>query len=662
MSQPQEFRLDINALRALAVGLVTLHHFRVPGFEAGFVGVDIFFVISGYLMTKIVVDAADKGRFSVLSFYWARVKRIVPAIVALCAVLLVAGYLLLLPSDYRLLAKHAGSSLGFFSNAVFSAEAGYFDVASHDKWLLHTWSLSVEWQFYLMFPLLMAALIRWLPQRHWLPAVGFAALAGFLYCHARAAADPTAAFFLLPARAWEMSAGAWVLLLMRRRRSAPQPLPRWIAPAGLVLLAAAMPTIDTRTAWPGAMTAIPVVGTMLVLAGTMDGRMVGNAVVQAVGRWSYSIYLWHWPVVVAMAYLAIDHNAAAIAAGIALSLLMGGLSYRWVEVPSRRGLGTPSLHPRAIALLVVWAGGVGASAAVYLTDGAHLRPIPQAARLADDEKANNVRHDRSGAICKSPTDGTVSGCVYGQGPVGAILIGDSHSGAVVTAIADAARTRPLAVLHYSFDACPTVRGITHLNKRFASCPQFITNALEGVAAQPTSVPLIVVNRWSSYIEGRDAHELDPGQRFIQFTPGESEQAFLDHFAGGLAQTLCPIARTGRRVIVLKPIPEMPFDVPSRMARTAMMTKRSADVHLPWSEYERRHARALAILDALPGQCGIELLDPTEALCTPGGCLGSVSGRPLYFDDDHLSEFGNKRLVPMFRQALTVEPTPARAGE
>ncbi len=657
MSEPKEFRLDINALRALAVGLVTLHHFRVPGFEAGFVGVDIFFVISGYLMTKIAVDAADKGRFSVLAFYWARVKRIVPAIVALCAVLLAAGYMLLLPSDYRLLAKHVGSSLGFFSNAVFSAEAGYFDVASHDKWLLHTWSLSVEWQFYLLFPLLMAALLRWLPQRHWLVAVGLAALAGFVYCHVRAAGDPTSAFFLLPARAWEMSAGAWVLLFTRCRRGTP--VPSWVAPAGLALLALAMPTIDTRTAWPGAMTAIPVVGTMLLLAGTLDGWVVRHAAVQAVGRWSYSIYLWHWPVVVAMAYLAIEPGAAAILVGVGLSLALGALSYRWVEVPSRRGLGALGLHPRAVALLAGWIGLVGVSAAVYLTDGARLRSIPEAARLADDEKANNVRHDRTGSVCRQPTDGTALGCTYGQGPVGAVLVGDSHSSAVVTAVAEAAGTRNASVLHYSFDACPIVEGITHLNKRFASCPRFITDALRHIAGQPVRVPLIVVNRWSAYVEGRQAHELEPGQRFIQFSPGESEPVFLDRFATGLAQTLCPIAQSGRRVIVVKPIPEMPFSVPNRMARTAMMTKRSSDVALPWAEYQRRHTRTLAILEALPGRCGIELLDPTEALCMPDGCLGSVAGRPLYVDAHHLGEFGNKRLVPMFRQALGA---PAKAAE
>lgn len=163
-TQPN-FRADINGLRAWAVAAVIFYHFGIPGFSGGFVGVDVFFVISGFLMTGIVVKGLERGNFSLMGFYMARGRRIVPALVAVCAVLLAMGWWVLLPPDYKMLGSHAVYSLAFLSNVEFWQEAGYFDVASHEKWLLHTWSLSVEWQFYLILPVVLWVVWRLKPGR-----------------------------------------------------------------------------------------------------------------------------------------------------------------------------------------------------------------------------------------------------------------------------------------------------------------------------------------------------------------------------------------------------------------------------------------------------------------------------------------------------------------
>ena len=155
-----QFRADINGLRAIAVIAVVLYHFDIPGFGGGFAGVDIFFVISGYLMTRIIFSRVITGRFSILDFYLDRSRRIIPALAVMTAVLLLAGWFLLPPADYRMLGRHSVGALSFLSNILFYKEAGYFDEDSHSKWLLHTWSLSVEWQFYLLYPIIVLALLH----------------------------------------------------------------------------------------------------------------------------------------------------------------------------------------------------------------------------------------------------------------------------------------------------------------------------------------------------------------------------------------------------------------------------------------------------------------------------------------------------------------------
>ncbi len=246
-----DFRTDINGLRAWAVVLVVLYHFGVAGFGGGFVGVDIFFVISGFLMTGIVIKSLERGTFSLFAFYLARAKRIIPALLALCAVLLLVGWLVLLPPDYKTLSTHVVYSLAFLSNLEYWQAAGYFDVASHEKWLLHTWSLSVEWQFYMILPIMLWAAWKLKPGRKVQQA---SVAAGFALSLAAAivltGTDATASFFLLHTRAWEMLAGGIVFLaLPGRKLSALQA--RFCELGGLGFIVLSIALFDKTSAWPG---------------------------------------------------------------------------------------------------------------------------------------------------------------------------------------------------------------------------------------------------------------------------------------------------------------------------------------------------------------------------------------------------------------------------
>lgn len=211
------FRTDINGLRAWAVVAVVLYHFGVPGFAGGFAGVDVFFVLSGFLMAGIVIGGVEVGRFSLGGFYLARARRILPALLVLVLAVLVVGWFLLMPSDYQTLGRHARESVFFTSNLRYLAESGYFDASSHEKWLLHTWSLSVEWQFYLIYPLVLAGLARLRPGRAVLLGAHVVVLLGsFALCQFLTATKPSQAFFLLQARAWELLLGGLVFLAGER--------------------------------------------------------------------------------------------------------------------------------------------------------------------------------------------------------------------------------------------------------------------------------------------------------------------------------------------------------------------------------------------------------------------------------------------------------------
>ncbi|WP_411726794.1 acyltransferase family protein [Methyloglobulus sp.] len=300
-----DFRKDINGLRAIAVIAVILFHFGVSRMKGGFVGVDVFFVISGFLMTGIIFNKVDRGNFSLIGFYLDRGRRIIPALAFLCFVLLVAGWSLLTPSEYKNLGKSVGGSLGFISNIIFWREAGYFDQASHEKWLLHTWSLSAEWQFYIVYPLIILLLRKWLAASRVRWGLFFFAVFSFLISIYASGRWPSAAFYLLPTRAWEMLAGGLVYLFPIAIKERTGTMLELI---GIGLIAFSVMYASADDIWPGWLASIPVLGAVLVIMSKRNESLLTcNPIAQFIGKTSYSIYLWHWPLVVALN----DFGAAA---------------------------------------------------------------------------------------------------------------------------------------------------------------------------------------------------------------------------------------------------------------------------------------------------------------------------------------------------------------
>lgn len=385
-----DFRKDINGLRAIAVMAVVLYHFGITGFSGGFVGVDVFFVISGFLMTGIIVKRMTENKFSLAGFYLDRARRIIPALSVLCAVLIAVCWFFLIPVDFETLGKHVASSVTFLSNIVYFNEINYFDASAKEKWLLHTWSLSVEWQFYIIYPLVIIFLSKMVSLRNLKYFLGVALILSFAASVYTSSSNQAAAFYLLPSRAWEMLAGGMVYLVPI---SFSRNYSRLLKYAGIIGMGACIVLMDSTMIWPGYLAALPVISAVAILYGYKSGSVfTDNAVSQFIGKISYSIYLWHWPLVVGIAYFSIG-SMLGLTLGIVGSVLLGAASYYIVENPFRdilkkyKNFKLAEIAAAGVVVAIPFAMG----ASVYKESGVPSR-YPFALITSDEIKAERARY------------------------------------------------------------------------------------------------------------------------------------------------------------------------------------------------------------------------------------------------------------------------------
>ena len=651
------FRTDINALRGIAVMLVALFHFGVPGFSAGFVGVDVFFVISGYLMTAIIVSRLRENRLSVWEFYFARFTRIVPALAVLVTTLVVLGWFYLGPAAYALMAKHATASIAFISNFVYWREAGYFDASSQSKWLLHTWSLSVEWQFYILYPIVLALAARLFGASNRVLTILLAGigLVSFALTPIVARNHPEADFFLLPTRAWEMVVGGLVYLHANRLRI-NRPAALGLQLIGLATILVSALTLNADLDWPGLATLAPVLGAaLLILANVNDGPFAGNRVLACLGRWSYSIYLWHWPVVVLTHYLDLPiGSSVVIVGGIGASILLGWLSYELVERRAallREHFGGRGLGALASVAVIV----VAACVSIGFSRGAAAR-LPSEVR-AVSSASTDVDPRRDECLVRSVNrldDANAQiGCRYGSSAtVGAIVWGDSHGNAVMPSVAAAAQSQGQSVMFYGTSGCPPFMGASRFGKHEEGpCRRFANRVADDLKSYPSSVPIVVVARFSAYVDGKN-DSADPtiliGYDGSRPSGNPAERRTL--YSAFLTHDLCSLAQQ-RPTYVLLPIPEMDRNVPDYLTKSLILGRNPDDVSISEQEYATRNQTALAAIASAVRQCGVHTLDPTPYLCRDGRCYGSDARMPLYIDGDHLSRRGSARLQPLFRSVF-----------
>lgn len=406
----KNFRHDINGLRAIAVIAVVLFHFNASWMPGGFAGVDVFFVISGFLMTSIIFRGIEQENFSILKFYVARANRIIPPLAVLCLVLLILGWFFLTPWDYKTLGRDVATSMLFSSNIMFSMRSGYFDTG--DNFLLHTWSLSAEWQFYIIYPIVLIIFKRFLSIKSLKNVVLSLFTISLIISTYATQIWPNQSYFLLPTRAWEMLLGGLAFLYpININNEKIFKNGRVLELFGILLIVGSYIFVSEHTPWPGYLALFPTIGAWLIIQAQRQNSLVtNNLLFQKIGLWSYSIYLWHWPIAVSFNYFAIDEKYKIL--GIFLSIILGYFSFILIEKRKFQFISIvkPILIYSSITLVSVAIGGY-----LFKTQG-----IPQRQNLAENPllqggTGNNYKVNEGINLLNTDKE-------YDY-----LLIGDSHS-------------------------------------------------------------------------------------------------------------------------------------------------------------------------------------------------------------------------------------------
>lgn len=603
---PPKYRPDIDGLRSLAILPVLLYHAGVPGFPGGFVGVDIFFVISGYLITLILVREISEDRYSIRSFYERRIRRIFPALLTVLAFVLAASPAFLLPSEFAGLGRDSVSALLFVANINFWRQSGYFAADAEAKPLLHMWSLGVEEQFYLVAPLALFVIFRFAPRLK-VPLIfaGFAAsLAACIYF---TPLKPSASFYLLPTRAWELLAGSLLAILSSRRdqsfRSTARLLDNVLGVIGICLIVFAVTHLTKSVEFPGYWAVLPVLGAALLISSgqsSWTGRLLSTAPLVRIGLISYSLYLWHWPLVVFFRNSGWLESYGGKLSVIGLSLAAAWLTWRFIESPTRNKANFSGRHlafTAVISSLLVIATSAGYSS---------LRGWPSRfpeSVVAFDASRDDRSPDRERCHFEGGLPAVETSCVLGEGGPSVAVWGDSHGVELAKAISE----EGFAVRELTYSSCPPAPEQPSKPDR-PYCRVHNSRVFDYLSSDTSIQSVVLVAYYGEPI----------GQSYLLQTR--------------MADTARRLRDAGKQVIVVGPYAGIDghADVPTYLARGGLPF-----VKLD-SEGVNRFRQTM--------EASAEIYMPTDLFCRSGQCALTAGGSSLFFDAHHPSMHAARALA------------------
>ncbi len=662
------YRPDIDGLRAIAVAIVVAFHAGVPGFAGGFVGVDVFFVISGYLITGLLVaELRETGSVSLSRFYARRVRRLLPALALVLASTLLLGSVVLLSvaGEQQDLAKSALAAALSASNIFFWLGSNYFSVQADLMPLLHTWSLSVEEQYYLVWPTLLIALMlaagkRWgVFTQLLLTALLLVGIATFAMSVRTTTDDPPGAFFLMPMRAWEFALGGLLVLAAPTVARWPQLFRALLFVFGVGLIGIATATLDSNIPYPGTAVLLPTLGTVALIAagcGPVFARLHGwlsSRGMVAIGQLSYSWYLWHWPLLslartqdLGERYLARDVTIALISLGLAW------LTYRFIEQPIRtkqyrgfRATRTTLLSGAAMSGFVVCCAlGLGVAAQYsrahptdrqqrITADAVHDRP-PATQTCLERQHAAFGTLNRDRRCFTRPAK-----------PVDIVLWGDSHANHWFPLMGMASRELDMNVEEFTRAACPPLLGVMPFDEGAIDhqCEHFNQAAIaqiERLAHEGSLKGVVIAARWPAYLgrpspDGTLQARLSYGE--VPLDPVKSEGALRI----GLASALDRLERAGLRVVVLGATPEFHYSVPQCLLRRSL-----EECSMPRVAVDARRGPAMHVVaSTVIADGGAHMFDPLHFFCDEKFCYPTHGRTVMFSDPQHLTAAGSPLLEP-----------------
>lgn len=618
-----EYRKDIDGLRAIAVLLVLFFHFNLVDFgSGGFMGVDIFFVISGYLISKIIWADLDRERFSFRTFYTRRIRRLAPALIITQIIVLFFAYLVLMPSEVISLAKEVIAAQFYVSNIYYWRSLNYFALHSDHSFMLHTWSLAVEEQFYLIFPTFLVFIHRWKPQAFAICLIAVMILS-FAVNLALMAYKPEADFYLLPTRAWQFAVGALVGVLPLQNFKSEE---RWWISilafiAGTSLIVFALVLFRPERPYPGVFALLPTFGAaMLILSGeepnSLSRRVLGQRTLVAIGRISYSLYLVHWPIRVFATTLLIDYSLPWRWASFGLSFVLAGIMYVVVEQPLRIGLRLPPKRTLAAYLAATAAITLLGGSAVA-SEGWTFRYTPAEVRLA--AAADDV--DQVSIACEGDKTSSPGGlCRIGSPGLQPawLLFGDSHAAALRQSFSTWLSQNRQAGFFAFTSACLPVP-----DSGSSACRSFNRSISRFLREQPNIQTVILASTWREPLE---RGFVDRNGRTV------SGPAAIAAFESSLNERLTELAAMHRRIVVWEPVPGAKLPVPGTLARDQALGW-NRDIRFTRSDYEATYSFLLRALDQNSTRLSARIR-PSASLCSSGFCSIMDDGRPLYSDNAH----------------------------
>lgn len=653
-------RRDIDGLRAIAVLGVIIAHAGFTFLPAGFAGVDMFFAISGYLIGGIITSDLDRGAFTFRAFYARRARRILPALLAMLLLTLPVAWWFMTPHELRYFGGGAVATLAFLSNIWFFNRIDYFNPEAAYDPLVHTWSLGVEEQFYLVAPVLLILLWRFGPR---IRAGLLALLCGvsFLAMLLSVGEKPMAVFYLPQFRAWELLAGVLAAMwqgqisgrIGARTRGA-------LAMAGLLLVLGGLAFIPADMAWPSAVAAVPVGGTLLVLLfgnpAFLASRLLGLAPLVGIGLVSYSAYLWHQPI---LGFLRVaGHAPVSMMASLGVvvaSLLLAWASWKWVEQPFRLRQVAPSRMRLALVLAV--AAIVGFAVGGHMTKGYPGRMSQDVLAMLEYGSSWSPTYRKCiGGRDEGERLDPAQACIHGADvPARVAIWGDSHAAVLAQPLGSALGTYGLAVRELTVGSCVPIIGLKNSAlRRTEYCATHNQKMLDYLVASADIDVVILNGFWNSYTESRD---FDTRAGWVNTdkvvalpldgSPDMDDAVRLDFMADMLREEVARLSEAGKDVILLYPLPEAGFDPPEELARRLWREESVPDtLGYPAAAFEDYSRLSQQILDAAGDGRLIHRLDLSGAFCdVDGECRVVENGVPLLFNENHLSLAGAAKVIP-----------------